>query len=86
MPSYELALLMKILPKVELAGVLKRTATAIFDEGGVIRKLDNLGVKPTPFKISSHGAVHKQAHYFVIDFDASNEAKYKLLEVRGSRF
>ena len=39
---------------------LKKTAEAIFDKGGIIRKIDNLGKKATPFKISSNG-VHREA-------------------------
>lgn len=48
---------------------LRRTADAIFEKGGIIRKLENLGTKPTPYKISAHGLVHRQASYFLIEFD-----------------
>lgn len=75
MPTFELALLLKALPRAELTAALKRTATAILDHGGVIRKMDNLGVKPTPYKITSHGGRHKEAHYFVFNFDAADAMK-----------
>ncbi|XP_055608442.1 probable 28S ribosomal protein S6, mitochondrial [Uranotaenia lowii] len=69
MPSYELALILRQMPRPELVSVLKRTADAIFDKGGIIRKLDNLGTRPLPSKISNHGLVHRAGSYFVFKFD-----------------
>lgn len=43
MPTYELTLLLKTMPRQELGSVLKRTANYIFDQGGFIRKINNLG-------------------------------------------
>ncbi|KAL1139160.1 hypothetical protein AAG570_009220 [Ranatra chinensis] len=80
MPSYELTLLLKILPKNELAVILKRAASAIFNTGGIIRRIDNLGSRSTPYKTSSHGFVHKEASYFVIEFDAPPAKLDSLLE------
>ncbi|KAG8272998.1 28S ribosomal protein S6, mitochondrial [Homalodisca vitripennis] len=54
---------------VDTSTILKRAANAIFEHGGIIRKIENLGSRPTPFKISSHGQVHKEASYFVYTFD-----------------
>ncbi|KAK9498749.1 hypothetical protein O3M35_003315 [Rhynocoris fuscipes] len=70
MITYELALLLRIMPKTELKSVLKRTATAIFDKGGIIRRLDNLGAQKIPYKTASHGSVHREANYFVFAFTA----------------
>lgn len=42
---------------------LKRTANAIFDKGGIIRKLENLGSRDMPYKTSVHGMVYKHAKY-----------------------
>jgi len=48
----------------EIAVSLKRTAQEIFNRGGFIRKLENLGIgKDTPYKISSHGQVHRTARF-----------------------
>uniref|UniRef100_A0A1B6L4I5 Small ribosomal subunit protein bS6m n=1 Tax=Graphocephala atropunctata TaxID=36148 RepID=A0A1B6L4I5_9HEMI len=69
MPIYELSFLIKVLPKIDTSSVLKRAANAIFEQGGIIRKIDNLGSRPTPYKMSSHGHVHKEASYFVYTFD-----------------
>lgn len=80
MPTYEMAILLKTLPRPELAAALKRTANAIFDQGGVIRKIDNLGHRPTPFKISAHDARHKEANYFIFSFEANETAKTPLFD------
>ncbi|XP_054272419.1 probable 28S ribosomal protein S6, mitochondrial [Macrosteles quadrilineatus] len=69
MPTYELSFLVRVLPKHETKNILKRAANYIFDHGGIIRNIDNLGTRPTPYKISNHGAVHKEASYFVYKFD-----------------
>ncbi|KAJ1531719.1 hypothetical protein ONE63_000385 [Megalurothrips usitatus] len=69
MPSYELAILFRALAKDKLAEAMKTTAGLIFEEGGIIRKLNNLGLQPTPYKMRSHGQWFKQANYFVYEFD-----------------
>ncbi|XP_055643597.1 probable 28S ribosomal protein S6, mitochondrial [Toxorhynchites rutilus septentrionalis] len=69
MPTYELSLILRQMPRPEIVTVLKRTAEAIFEKGGFIRKLDNLGTRPLPFKTSSHGLVHRTGSYFVFKFD-----------------
>ncbi|XP_014289458.1 small ribosomal subunit protein bS6m [Halyomorpha halys] len=70
MPSYELALLTRTLSKPDIVGILKRTANSIFDCGGFIRSIENLGRRPMPFKTSIHGVVHREANYFILLFDA----------------
>ncbi|CAH1403092.1 unnamed protein product [Nezara viridula] len=70
MPSYELAMLTRSLSKPDMVSILKRTANAIFDCGGIIRSIENLGKRAMPYKTSSHGAVHREANYFVLMFDA----------------
>ncbi|XP_012250931.2 probable 28S ribosomal protein S6, mitochondrial [Athalia rosae] len=71
MPTYELTVLLRTMTRPEITSTLKRTADSIFSSGGVIRKIDSLGLLKTPYKISSHGAVHREANYFLIYFDAS---------------
>lgn len=44
-------------------------ADAIFNRGGIIRQIDNLGQLPTPYKAHAHGRVHRAAGYFIIHFD-----------------
>lgn len=55
---------------MELKTVLKRTSDYIFDKGGIIRNLNYLGFKDTPYKISKNKLPHRSAHYFVFKFDA----------------
>ncbi|XP_062561252.1 small ribosomal subunit protein bS6m [Armigeres subalbatus] len=84
MPTYELALILRQMPRPEMISVLKRTADAIFDKGGIIRKLDNLGTRPLPFKTSVHGLVHRTGSYFVVKFDTP-PAKVEDLEEEYGR-
>lgn len=66
-----------------MISTLKRTAEAIFEKGGIIRKLENLGTRPLPFKISEHGLVHKTGSSFVIKFDSPPTAILDLKEEYG---
>ncbi|XP_046751894.1 probable 28S ribosomal protein S6, mitochondrial [Diprion similis] len=70
MPTYEVSMLLRVMPKTEIVSTLKRTANTIFSTGGIIRKIDSLGLKKMPYKTSAHSLVHKEANYFVIYFDA----------------
>ncbi|KAH8286871.1 hypothetical protein KR018_003570 [Drosophila ironensis] len=71
MPSYELALVLRQLPRPELISVIKRTAESILDKGGIIRRLENLGTRPLPHKVSEHGVVHREGTHFTIEFDTA---------------
>ncbi|KAI4498700.1 hypothetical protein M0802_006167 [Mischocyttarus mexicanus] len=70
MPTYEMPLLLRVMTKPETFNVLKRVATAIFDNGGFIRKIENLGVKELPCKLSFRGSTYWQASHFLYHFDA----------------
>lgn len=50
---------------------MKRAAEGIFEKGGFIRKIENLGARDLPYKISRHGLVHKQGHAVLFQFDVS---------------
>ncbi|XP_034480464.1 probable 28S ribosomal protein S6, mitochondrial [Drosophila innubila] len=79
MPSYELSLVLRQLPRPELISVIKRTAESIFNKGGIIRKLENLGSRPLPHKVSEHGVVHREGTHFNIMFDT---APTKILDLK----
>nr|BAH71131.1 ACYPI000324 [Acyrthosiphon pisum] len=64
----------QVLPRPEITQCLKRTASKIFESGGFIRRIDYLGTAYTPWKISSHDAIHKQASYFIVEFDVPSSA------------
>lgn len=53
----------------EIITTLKRAADAIYDKGGIIRKLENMGTRPMPFKTSNHGMVYNKAAYFLLEFN-----------------
>ncbi|XP_034252865.1 probable 28S ribosomal protein S6, mitochondrial [Thrips palmi] len=83
MPTYELAILYRVLPRDQLAQALKTTANLIFQEGGIIRKLNNMGLNPTPYRMTSHGQKIKQANYFLYEFDIPAASVAKLREDLG---
>lgn len=66
MPSYELSLLLRILPKQELVSTLKRTAEMILGQGGILRQFTSVGTKPLPFKMKAHNAIHREGQYFLL--------------------
>ncbi|XP_038213167.1 probable 28S ribosomal protein S6, mitochondrial [Zerene cesonia] len=83
MPSYELAMMIRAMPKVELKTTLMRVSNAIFDRGGIIRGIENLGFRPMPYKSSAHGLVHKEANYFVFKIDTATKVVADLKEEYG---
>lgn len=62
-----------------MISVIKRTAESIFNKGGIIRKLENLGSRPLPHKVSEHGVVHREGTHFTIMFDT---APTKILDLK----
>nr|CAD7438793.1 unnamed protein product [Timema bartmani] len=67
----------------EVVSTLKRTSEAIFETGGFIRQLENLGTREIPYKTSAHGQVHKKASYFLLRFDCPPKHLYDLSEGYG---
>ncbi|XP_034825432.1 small ribosomal subunit protein bS6m [Maniola hyperantus] len=80
MPGYELALMLRAMPKPELKSTLTRISQAIFDRGGIIRNIENLGFRAMPYKTSSHSLVHREANYFVFQIDTATQAVVDLKE------
>ncbi|XP_041973440.1 probable 28S ribosomal protein S6, mitochondrial [Aricia agestis] len=80
MPTYELALMLRAMPKAELKTALTRVSHAIFDRGGIIRNIENLGFRNMPYKTSSHGLVHREANYFIFKIDTATQAVADLKE------
>lgn len=66
-----------------MTAVLKRTAGTIWELGGIIRRLQNLGFRTLPYKISEHGLVHREGNHFVINFDISPKRMADFREVLG---
>ncbi|KAJ0179356.1 hypothetical protein K1T71_005068 [Dendrolimus kikuchii] len=80
MPTYELALMIRAMPKQELKSTLKRISLVIFDRGGIIRNIENLGLRPMPYKTSAHGVVHREANYFMFKLDTGTQTVADLKE------
>ena len=74
MPSYELSLVIRTLARPDLVSTLKRTAEMILDHGGILRKFTSLGNKPLPYRMKGNNMWHKEATYFLIQFDAPSAA------------
>ncbi|CAB0043119.1 unnamed protein product [Trichogramma brassicae] len=70
MPTYEMPLLLRTMSRPEVVNTLKRAAESIFDKGGFIRQIDNLGLKPLPYRMSANSRIHHEANHFVLHFDA----------------
>lgn len=83
MPSYELSLVLKALPKPELKNAVKRISTAIFKRDGIIRSIENLGFRIMPYKTSAHGIVHREGNYFLLKFDTPSKVVLELKEEYG---
>lgn len=67
----------------ELVSTLKRTAETIFNKGGIIRKLENLGTRPLPHKMSQHGLPHRTGSYFLMQFDCATNSLVDFREEYG---
>ncbi|CAL8147535.1 unnamed protein product [Orchesella dallaii] len=55
----------------EVAKVLKRAATNIYYNQGILFGIENLGHRALPYSISSEGRRHREGSYFLIRFDAT---------------
>lgn len=83
MITYELCLLLRTMPKSQLKSTIKRTAQAIFDKGGIIRRIENMGTRDMPFKTSVHGVVYNKASYYLMEFNVSPQHVEDLGEEYG---
>ncbi|KAL2729568.1 hypothetical protein V1478_005858 [Vespula squamosa] len=80
MPTYEMPLLLRVMDKAETFNVLKRAATTILDNGGFIRKIENLGIKQLPCKLSFRGKTYWQANHFLYRFDVPPSIVINLMD------
>ncbi|KAL3881391.1 hypothetical protein ACJMK2_027837 [Sinanodonta woodiana] len=72
MPSYEIALILRsALERAQLSAALKRTCQVLFDNGGTIRSLENLGLRQLPYAMMRRGHRNKHGNYFIVNFDSS---------------
>lgn len=53
----------------ELVKALARAATSIYDRDGIIRKVESLGFRPLPYKISKDQVPYREANRILFTFD-----------------
>ncbi|GBP63210.1 Probable 28S ribosomal protein S6, mitochondrial [Eumeta japonica] len=80
MPSYELSLALRAMPKTELKETLKRISNTIFGQGGIIRNIENLGFRKLPYKTSANGMVHHEVHFYLFKMDTPSRSIKNLRE------
>lgn len=78
MPLYELNLVLRPMPKKEIVDCLKRCAQLIWNENGVVKKIEYLGQNKLPYEIPSpnEGERYKEGSYFLFHV-SSNPIKLK---------
>jgi ribosomal protein S6 len=73
MPSYELNFLIRRMAKNDLVKILKNVGETLLNNQGVLRKIEFLGHRKLPMKMSNKSAPHsknlQQASYFVYHCD-----------------
>ncbi|KAH9426933.1 hypothetical protein DERP_011602 [Dermatophagoides pteronyssinus] len=83
MPAFELILLIKKLQKPELTLCMKRAANFIFDNQGILRKMEYLGLQPLHFRLSSsipNAKRFNQANFILYHLDLPIESMKKVFE------
>eukprot|EP01080_Neovahlkampfia_damariscottae_P004342 gene4342-7698_t len=81
MPLYELICLMgHKLPLKLTADIIKEKANVIFENKGVLRRLENMGVMPLAYPMFRHQKKFYKARYVLFLFDGSPELRKKLEE------
>lgn len=80
MPSYELALIIRKMARTEAIETLKRAGNYILEKQGVLRKVENLGTKQLPYKLTLNNQRHSEGSYFLFYFDSSPRILYDLYD------
>ena len=74
MPRYELLLISRKLAKDGLQSLLKRTCDFIFDQDGIVRKIENLGEQELPYRMKAHTEWHTHGQYFLLDIHMKTQS------------
>ena len=67
MPFYELILVLRPMPKKEVVDCLKRAAELVWNENGVLKKIEYLGYNKLPYALPSpnEGERYNEGSYFL---------------------
>ncbi len=82
MPLYETVILVNArasLPAV--AQVMKQKAQCVFEHGGVLRRLDNLGIMPLAYPMYRNRKKHYKGRWLLMLSDSSPKAQERLVEL-----
>merc|ERR1712198_189553 len=74
MPHYEMSLLLKSMSRAGLTSTVKRISESILDQGGYIRKIESLGTRDLPYRMSCHGYIQNKGSYWVLRFDSPSDS------------
>ena len=70
MPTYDLSLVVKhVLKRPEIVSVVKRMGEHIIENGGYIRRMEFVGNRQMPQKMTLNGTRHTHGNYFVMRVD-----------------
>ena len=70
MPTYDLSLVVKhVLKRPEIVSVVKRMGEHIVENGGYIRRMEFVGNRQMPQKMTLNGTRHTHGNYFVMRVD-----------------
>ena len=65
MVHYEVALILRAVGRQDLPAMLRGVCTTMLQNGAILRKLENLGEKELPYKISAHKERFTHGRYAV---------------------
>lgn len=54
MVQYEIALILRAVPRSDLPKVLQGVCTTVLQQGALLRGVENLGERELPYKMSAH--------------------------------
>jgi small subunit ribosomal protein S6 len=80
MVRYEIALILRVLPKENLKESFKTIAKTILGEGALIRGAKYLGTRQLPFRMKAHKAWFSNGSYVVCDVEAGPQMTSQIME------
>ncbi len=64
MPTYELCLVLRALPRPKLSEAILRASEKVLESGGVVRAVESLGERTLPQLQTAHDETHSRGVYF----------------------
>uniref|UniRef100_A0A1X7U074 Small ribosomal subunit protein bS6m n=1 Tax=Amphimedon queenslandica TaxID=400682 RepID=A0A1X7U074_AMPQE len=70
MVRYEIAIILKSLPRDQLKNAFRTAATTILNEGALLRQIQYLGHRKLPYRMVAHKAPFDEGSYLVCNIEA----------------